>query len=87
MGEDLDGNYTIILNTKTVGGIVGKDINILEKSFDHYTFDPNNTLTYTVTNEVTQEVEIRYLRNKHTITFNPNGANTTPSPMENIYYD
>lgn len=88
MGEDLLGVSTILLDTVVVNKAITTSIILadVQKTFTGYTFDPTNLVSYVVTNETTQEITIKYIRNKHTITFDTNGGSTTPSPMENVYY-
>ena len=87
MGEDTSGNYNVLLNQETINEAVNNIITITPKSFTGFTFDTGNPSTYQVTNENTQEVIVRYKRNKHTISFDPNGGDKVPNQMTGVYYD
>ncbi|MGI6782337.1 MAG: InlB B-repeat-containing protein [Acholeplasmataceae bacterium] len=85
LGADFTGNFTVVLETDNVSGIISINYDTPEKSFTGYTFDPTNAATYKVNEGDSQVVEVRYTRNKHTISFQ-SGVDINPNPMNDVSY-
>ena len=50
VGQDLSGNYTVILKTEpTVNVLIGSTINLASNTFTGFTYNTSNPTTYTVT--------------------------------------
>lgn len=87
MGEDFSGNFTVTLNTETKNDAVNNTINITQQTFTGFTYNTSSPITYQVTGASSQEVIVKYNRNKHNITFNSNGGDAKPNQMTGVYYD